>query len=272
MHLAARCLVVFFACFFFVEKGISQETHFVVVIPSYNNEAWALQNLQSIASQTYDNWSMIYIDDCSTDTTAAIVRTFIKENNLQKKCTLISNEKRQGSLANMYRAISSCKPTDVIVIVDGDDRLAHSKVFEKLAKVYSNPKIWMTYGNFRSDPPGWPSCCARIPLSVKKNNAFRQYAWVSSHLRTFYAKLFHLIRSEDLLWNGSFFPMTHDMAIMFPIIEMASKNHFLFIHEVLYIYNTANPIMDWRVNAQLQRDLDAYIRNMPPYQPLDTLF
>lgn len=66
--------------------------------------------------------------------------------------------------------------------------------------------------------------------------------------------------------------MTGDMAIMLPMLEMSSKGHFRFIKKVLYIYNVENPLNDHRVNAELQRSLDAYIRAKPRYEPLEILF
>jgi len=64
--------------------------------------------------------------------------------------------------------------------------------------------------------------------------------------------------------------MTGDMAMLFPMIEMASERH-AFIHEVNYVYNIDNNLNDNKVNPQLQRDIDAYIRSLPPYSRLDTL-
>ena len=269
-----RLAIIFLVLFCFLNRTFAGEekTHFVVVIPSYNNARWAQKNLESIISQTYSNWSIIYVDDCSTDKTGDIVEHFIHKHHLQKKCTLIRNKKRCGALANIYNAVHMCNPKHVVAIVDGDDWLAHSKVFEKLAYIYADKKIWLTYGNFQSDPTGWGSCCARIPRKVRRHNSFRKHDWVASHLRTFYAKLFHHVKKEDLMLNGEFFAMTYDMAITFPMLEMASKEHFFFIRDILYIYNVANPIMDCRVNAELQVKLDVHIRSLPPYSPLDTLF
>jgi glycosyltransferase involved in cell wall biosynthesis len=246
--------------------------HFVFIIPSYNNEKWAIRNISSCTSQTYRNWHLYYIDDCSGDNTASIIKKYIEDHNLQERCTLIENEKRKGALANIYNAIMLCQPTDIIVTVDGDDFLIDTLVLEILASYYSDGRTWMTYGDFICNHPAWKSCCRYIPSEIAEKNKFRQYKWVSSHLRTFYAKLFQLIKKEDLMWKGKFFPMTWDMAFMFPMLEMSSRGHFKFIPRPLYLYNVQNPLNDYKVNAQLQRDLEEYVRNMKPYKPLKKLF
>ena len=261
---------------FFINLSIaplfSAPTEFVVVVPSYNNEKWCIKNLTSIVKQSYPHWRLYYIDDASTDKTGQLVDNFIKKRSLQSKCTIIHNEKRQGSLANIYEAIHKIEPHKVILIVDGDDRLAHSQALDILASVYADKNVWLTYGNFVSDPAGWGSCCEFIPPSLSHARGFRTNRWVFGHLRTFYAKLFQLIKKEDLQLKGEFFPMTGDMAFMFPMAEMASQDHIRFIPDTLYIYNVANPINDHRVNEPLLKSLDGHIRNMALYQALEKLF
>ena len=73
---------------------------------------------------------------------------------------------------------------------------------------------------------------------------------------------------EDLQYEGRFFSMTWDQAMMFPMIEMAGERH-AFIPEITYVYNMSNPINDNKVDPQLQRDLEVFIRSKPPYQRLD---
>jgi hypothetical protein len=62
--------------------------------------------------------------------------------------------------------------------------------------------------------------------------------------------------------------MTSDFATMFPMIEMAGERH-AFISDILYVYNMSNELNDHKVDAELQRNLDVFIREMPPYSRLD---
>lgn len=117
-----------------------------------------------------------------------------------------------------------------------------------------------------------------FPYWVWPEKYLRSFAWIATHLRTFRASLFKKIERSDLLYNNEFFPVTWDMAIMFPMLEMCSpknvtdKPHARFISEVLYLYNDVNPISDIRSNHELTLSLDNHIRrNMTPYEPLDSL-
>ena len=47
-----------------------------VIIPVYNAEKYIEQCLESVASQTFQNYEVIVVDDCSTDHSAEIVEAF----------------------------------------------------------------------------------------------------------------------------------------------------------------------------------------------------
>jgi hypothetical protein len=171
-------------------------------------------------------------------------------------------------MENLYNVIYSCDDDEIIVILDGDDWLAHNGVLNKLDTVYSDPNCWMTYGQYISWPDNMPGYSRQIPSDIIETNNFREYEWCASHLRTFYAWLFKMIRREDLISpDGSFYSMAWDQAIMFPMLEMAGYRA-KFISDVLYIYNAANPIGDSKVNRQLQRELETIIRLRKRYCPL----
>src|SRR5579872_96758 len=82
----------------------AEQKPLVIVIPSYNNSDWYRKNLDSVFAQDYDNYRIIYIDDCSIDGTYELVRDYIVENGQKERVTLIKNDRRQGALANHYRA------------------------------------------------------------------------------------------------------------------------------------------------------------------------
>ncbi|MEX2437784.1 MAG: hypothetical protein WD449_00860, partial [Candidatus Babeliales bacterium] len=106
-----------------------------------------------------------------------------------------------------------------------------------------------------------------IPQEIIATNSFRSWPSIPTHLRTFYAWLFKKIDHQDLLYQGNYFSMAWDGAMMFPMIEMASY-HFQCITEPLYIYNIENPLNDHKKNVRLQSNLEKYIRSKPAYTPL----
>lgn len=263
-HVVRVLILLFCAQQTFAEVS---EKAIVVIIPSYNNSECYQKNLDSVFQQNYENYRIIYVDDASPDRTGFLVKQFIKESGQEHRVKLIQNTTRRGALANTYKAAWRCKPDEIIAILDGDDWFAHENVLRKLNSVYSDPDVWVTYGQFVYYPCGSPGWAEEVPKSIIDQNAFRDYSWVTTALRTFYAGLFQKIKKEDLFYNGDFFFMSGDLAYMWPIVEMAG-HHSRFISEVLYVYNVVTPINDIKKDPIRQRDLGFVIRERTRYQPV----
>jgi glycosyltransferase involved in cell wall biosynthesis len=263
-----KAIPIFFLFLFALAAG---EKHIVVVVPSYNNRDWAVKNLDSIASQDYENYHVLYIDDASTDGTGEIVQECIRKNDLSLRFTYLRNEKRVGALENIHRAVSMCAPNDIVVTVDGDDWLYHAGVLQRINDAYGDPNVWMTYGQKIEHPTGIAGGAERIPFEVIEKNHFREYDWVSTHLRTFYAGLFQKIERDDFLHEGKFFPVAWDLAFMLPMLEM-SGFHSRFLSEVLYVYNVATPLSDRKLHLDQQLFLESVIRKKKKYKPVDSPF
>jgi len=269
--------IVVSAFLFFQTIIYSSETEapieFCFVICSYNNVSCCEENLESVFCQTYPHWSIYYTDDCSTDGTGEKVDAYVKRKGMSERCHVVHNSVRQGAMKNSYRAIYSCSPRTVIVILDGDDTLSDPSVLETLARVYSDPSVWITYGSDRHLSSGKraPRCHA-FPQEVMKNRTFRKYRWIANLPRTFYAGLFHKIHKKDLMYEGEFVPICCDVAYMFPMFEMASQGHIRYIEKILYVYNDSNPLNDIRTRRELNRKMSKYLASKKPYPPLKKLF
>ena len=52
-----------------------------IITPSYNSEKYIVETIESVIHQTYKNWELIIVDDCSSDATATIVKNFVDEDS-----------------------------------------------------------------------------------------------------------------------------------------------------------------------------------------------
>lgn len=52
-----------------------------VITPLYNSEQFIEKTIKSVLNQTYANWEMIVVDDCSTDSGPDIVKEYLKKNS-----------------------------------------------------------------------------------------------------------------------------------------------------------------------------------------------
>lgn len=247
---------------------------FVVIIPSYNNSPWCERNLNSVFDQKYENYRVIYIDDCSTDDTYQKTAAIIKKRSQDERVTLVHNEKNLGAMYNLYRAIMGCRDDEIAVILDGDDWFGHEQVLNRLNEAYADRKVWMTYGSYLDYPSYKMGECARgIPKKILQSNSIRTFdekGFILSHLKTFYVGLFKQIKREDFIYEGDFLKATYDMAMMYPMAEMAGE-HVLYLKDPLYIYNRANPLNDDKVKYHIQKKCKKFVQSLPRYSRLKKL-
>ncbi len=254
---------------------------FAIIIPSYNNERYYKENLDSVCWQNSTNpYHIYYINDCSTDATGKLVEEYIKKNGLEEKVTLINNSVNIGGCANVYNAIHGhIADHKIVVMLDGDDLLPHNDVLLTLENYYQDNELWMTYGSALAYPSKeelW-YMSSELPGEVLEKKKLREHAFITQHVKTFKAGLFKKIQKEDLYYKDEFMRVSWDIALMFPMLEMSApkdkggKNHSAFVKEILYLYRTDNPLNDFRLRGDLQLKVDYYIRSLKPYKPIDSL-
>jgi glycosyltransferase involved in cell wall biosynthesis len=252
------------------------DVELVVIICSYNNEKYVEDNLKSLYKQDYPKWQMIYMNDASTDRTGEEAERLIRKLKIQNRSVIIHNKERVGTMANMYHAVHALAPHKVVVQLDGDDLLKDNKVLSRVAKIFRDKNVWLSYGNYEAYPknaPGWYNdACHAFPEDVMRNKRFRDYTWIAYPLRTFYAKLFQNIKESDLKYKGQFFPVVSDTGMMHPMLEMASDGHIHFEKRVLYIYRVNTGQNDFYLRKPLMDEVSAYIKMLPRYPALKQLF
>jgi len=244
------------------------ERPIVVVACSYNNGEWSENTLQSIFTQNYSNFRVILVDDCSTDNNVEVIENYIATNNLADRVTFIKNDVRHRKLFNLYRVLYDCHDHEIVFMLDGDDSLAHPNVFSYINELYQDDNLWFTYGQYKNVPAsqaiGWGhkemGYCRPVPKHIQRKQAYRYYSFIYMHPRTFRGWLFKLVRLEDLIadeiegYEGDFYPASNDVAMYFPMVEMA-HTHIRFIPEILYIRNFIQRLLDLKLIAAFKQHL-----------------
>lgn len=245
-----------------------------VVVASYNSLDWLPKTLYSIDYQTFEDYEVCIVDDGSDDPKQA---EYIKEYCSNKNnWNYIIHEENKGALFSQVEAITSMNPDDddIIVWVDGDDWLIDDSVFQTLIDTYEKTNCLMTYGSYRPQPYAATCSMARkYPNQVERKNSYREHAYVEgllfNHLRTVKYSLFKHLDYSDFMWpDGTWFKCAGDTAVMIPCLEMAGGRYHV-IQKELYVYNTNNPVSDWRRwSDEIDRTHSYILKKLRPKQPL----
>jgi glycosyltransferase involved in cell wall biosynthesis len=225
----------------------------------------------SIRSQVHTNYECIIFNDASTDQTGKQIDEFIEKFG-DERFTVVHNSKNRKALENIITGFNelNCKdePESVLIIVDGDDYLFCEYTLSIVDQVYQQNNTLMTYGSFIHWPTGEISFPRNFPIEIINNNAYRDYKFISSHLRTFKSKLWYSIKDEDLRdEDGEYFKTGCDVATMIPMLEMAG-DRFTYIPNILYVYNRWNPLSDDVINAGDQERVNRLVRSRQRYNKI----
>lgn len=105
-----------------------------IITPLYNSEKYIEATIESIIKQTYQNWEMIIVDDCSKDNSVNIAEKYVKND---KRIKLIKQEKHNGAAISRNIAIERSKGR-YIAFIDSDDIWLPDKLGKQIAFMKSN--------------------------------------------------------------------------------------------------------------------------------------
>ena len=112
-----------------------------IIMPSYNTAPYISETIQSVLNQTYQNWELIVVDDCSTDNTDQVV-AYIKDERIK----YFKNEKNSGAAISRNRALRESKGR-WIAFLDSDDLWMPEKLEKQIAFMESNG-YFFSYTNY----------------------------------------------------------------------------------------------------------------------------
>ncbi len=112
-----------------------------IIMPTYNCGQYIAESIQSVLSQTYSNWELLIIDDCSTDNTRYVVSSF-KDPRIHYQC----NQKNSGAAISRNTALRMAKGK-YIAFLDSDDLWSPNKLERQIAYMQEN-KYAFTYHEY----------------------------------------------------------------------------------------------------------------------------
>lgn len=234
-----------------------------VLVQYWNCEQWLQKCINSIQTQADVEFECHIADDMSTDGSVAIVKEMIKDD---PRFTFTQRTEKYWQVRNYYEYThEQCEDEDIIVHVDGDDWLANKFVLRDVQKDYdSDPELWIAYGQFQ-----FLNGTMGFSAPVEDWDNIRYSMWTTSHLRTYKAWLFNLIKEKDCKYFGEWTECTGDKFILYPMLEMAGKEHTKFVPDVRYIYNDQNPLNEHKTSLQKQISAEHYVRALTPYERIE---
>ena len=111
-----------------------------IIVPMYNAQATIKDTIESVLSQTYDNWEMIIVDDCSSDSSATIVGEYCMRDG---RIGYHLAKENGGVCASRNKALELATGR-YIAFLDSDDMWTPNKL-EKQLEFMKTKQVAFTY-------------------------------------------------------------------------------------------------------------------------------
>lgn len=120
------------------------DTFFSVIMSCYNSESFVEESVFSVISQSYCNWELIIVDDCSTDSTYPILRRLA---HFDRRISIYRLTSNQGPAFARNLAASHAQG-DWLAILDSDDIfMLHKLHFQNQLILNSNADLVLVASN-----------------------------------------------------------------------------------------------------------------------------
>ncbi len=216
-----------------------------VIIPNYNHGLYLKERIDSVLHQTYTNYEIIILDDCSTDNSREII-----EGYCHKRISHITyNDKNSGSPFKQWQKGIKLAKFDWIWIAESDDIAEPNFLSSAVSAIEMEQSIGLFYcdARFKNDMENEVST-----FSMIKNEYFDTNKWSSNYIITGLKEITEGLGIRCTINNASSTLMRKDLLLQyideaaeyrfhgdwFCYLAIASKSNIAYTASVLNFHRT----------------------------------
>jgi len=113
-----------------------------IIVPNYNHAQYLPQRLESIFNQTYQDFEVILLDDCSTDNSLDILEEYAQRGGVQ----IVKNDQNSGSPFRQWLRGLDLAKADICWIAESDD-ISERAFLETLLPAFNDRRVKLAYAN-----------------------------------------------------------------------------------------------------------------------------
>ena len=114
----------------------NMNTKFTIIVASYNYRRYIGQTLNSILAQTYKDFEVLVVDDCSQDDSVSLIKEYCQKD---ARVRLIENDKNLGLVRTLKKAVSLAQ-NPWLAFCESDDYWTPDYLAEKAAYIKAHPE------------------------------------------------------------------------------------------------------------------------------------
>lgn len=170
-----------------------------IIMPSFGTAPFIAESIESVQAQSYKNWELIIVDDCSPDNTDDVVRPYLSDERIK----YLKNEKNSGAAVSRNRALREAKGK-WIAFLDSDDLWMPEKLENQIRFMEKNGYCF-SYTNYAEidTEDHRNGITVTGPKKVTKTGFFN-YCWPGCLTVMYDAETVGLIQIADIKKNNDY--------------------------------------------------------------------
>lgn len=170
-----------------------------IVMPSYNTGHFISETIESVLAQSYLNWELIIVDDCSADDTDDVVKPYLSDERI----LYIKNDTNSGAAVSRNRALREARGK-WIAFLDSDDLWEPDKLQKQISFMRDNGHCFSYTNYIEIDEESKPNG-KRVtgPKRITKHGMYN-YCWMGCLTVMYDAETVGLIQIADIKKNNDY--------------------------------------------------------------------
>lgn len=169
-----------------------------IITPSYNCGIFVADTIRSVLAQTYTNWEMLIVDDCSVDDTETIVKQFD-----DPRIRFLKNNTNSGAAVSRNRALLEAKGR-WIAFLDSDDLWSPSKLERQIQFMRDN-NYHFSYHEYEiiDEESNSVGITVSGPSHISRRGMYN-YCWPGCLTVMYDSQVVGLVQVEDIRKNNDY--------------------------------------------------------------------
>ena len=122
-----------------------EKLRFTVAISAYNIENYVKRAIDSVLNQTFKNYELLVIDDCSTDSTVEVIKQVVGQN-----AKILQTKKNSGTAAASRNIAIENAQGEYLLFLDGDDELYSNETLKEIDEHIKENKYDIIYFGYEN--------------------------------------------------------------------------------------------------------------------------
>lgn len=169
-----------------------------IIMPSWNTGKYIAESIQSVLAQTYTNWELIIVDDCSTDNTDEVIANFC-----DKRIRYLKNTQNSGAALTRNRALREANG-EWIAFLDSDDIWLPEKLERQIEFMKKNSYVFSYHDFEKIDEVGKSLEITVTGPEIVTRSMMYNYGYPGCLTFMYNAKFMGVVQIKDIKKNNDY--------------------------------------------------------------------